>query len=104
MKRRDFILGSAAAAWPLATHAQRPMPMIGYLSGISAGDRPHHTEAFRQGLIETGYAAGRNVSIEYRYADNQIDRLRSLAADLVARKVAVIAAVGGTTRHWSPRR
>ena len=71
------------------------MPVVGYLSSISAGDRPHHTEAFRQGLNETGYAEGRNVTIEYRYADNQMDRLQPLAADLIARKVAVIAAVGG---------
>ncbi|MGE9007752.1 ABC transporter substrate-binding protein [Leptospira interrogans] len=99
MRRREFIalVGVAAVmVVPIMARAEQPaMPVIGYLSGISAGDRSHHTEAFRQGLNETGYIEGRNVLIEYRYADNQMDRLGPLAADLIARKVAVIAAVAG---------
>ena len=75
--------------------AAAAIPLVGFLSSISAADRPHHTEAFRQGLNETGYAEARNVTIEYRYADNRMDQLRPLAADLIARKVAVIAAVAG---------
>ena len=88
------LLGSGVV-WPIAARAQQSIPVVGFLSSNSASDRPHHIDAFRQGLNETGYAEGRSVRIEYRYADNESNRLRPLAADLIARKVAVIAAVGG---------
>src|SRR3989442_14542850 len=97
MKRRDFItlLASAAAVRPLTTHAQQPAtPLIGFLSGQDQHTYAEHLAAFRQGLGDAGYAEGRNVTIEYRWAENRYDRLPALAADLVGRRVAVIVAAG----------
>src|SRR6202045_2242422 len=98
MRRREFIalLGGTAAAWPLAARAQQPaMPVIGFMSGRAPQDSAHLVSAFRQGLAETGFVEGQTVTIEFRWANGDYDRLPALAADLVSRKVAVLVGVGG---------
>src|SRR6202158_2891901 len=97
MRRREFIAGlGGAGAWPLVARArQRALPVIGYLGTQSADDEyKNFTVPFLQGLKETGYVEGQNVAVEYRWAENQYDRLPALAADLVRRRVAVLVAAG----------
>jgi putative ABC transport system substrate-binding protein len=98
MKRRTFIAGlGSAATWSVVARGQQPVvPVIGFLNAQSADDSKFLTVPFLQGLKETGYVEGQNLAVEYRYADNQFNRLPALAADLVRRRVAVIVAFGVT--------
>src|SRR5690242_14256666 len=100
MRRRDFVIGitGSAITWPLAARAQQqpPMPVMGFLKSTTPEDSAYLVRAFRQGLSEAGFAEGRNVTIEYRWAENQLDRLPELVAELVRRRVAVIATPADT--------
>ena len=96
MRRRTFIQGIAAVAWPLVARAeQSPMPVIGFLNSASPQPFANYVAGFRAGLKQTGYVDGQNVTIEFRWAESHYDRLPEMAADLVRRKVAVLAATGG---------
>ena len=106
MRRREFItlLGGAAAAWPLGAGAQQPaMPVIGYIATGSRESEALRLPFFHEGLTESGYVEGQSLGMEYRWANHQYDRLPELAADLVRRRVAVIATSGGPASALAAR-
>jgi putative tryptophan/tyrosine transport system substrate-binding protein len=95
MRRREFIVGGAAVCWPLASRAQPAMPVVGFVHPSSPEAFQHVVAGFRKGLEDTGFIEGRDVSIEYRWARGEYNRLQDLAADLVRRRSRVILAGGG---------
>src|SRR5580700_10326969 len=103
--RRQFIsaLGGAAATWPLAARAQQPTPVIGWLSGISSEAQRPSLAAFVKAMGDADYVEGRNVAIEYRYADGKYDRLPAMAADLAARRVTLVATSGGESATFAAK-
>src|ERR1700752_610166 len=105
MRRREFIVAfGGAAAWPLVSHAQQSaIPVVGFLDSRSTETVGNRLRGFRQGLGVNGYAEGRNVAIEYRWAENQLDRLPELASDLVSRRVNVIVASGGQAVNFAAK-
>jgi putative tryptophan/tyrosine transport system substrate-binding protein len=106
VKRREFIalIAGAATAWPRAARAQQPaMPVIGFLSSLAPSDLNVVVSSFHEGLNGTGFVEGRSVAIEYRWAEGDYQRLPALCADLVRRKVALIAAIGGTPAAWAAK-
>jgi putative ABC transport system substrate-binding protein len=105
MRRREFItLLGGMAVWPLATHAQERVPVIGFLGSAAPELFAERLQAFRRGLAESGFVEGRNVQIEFRWANNQLDRLPRLAQELVQRRVNVIAAPGNTAATIAAKR
>src|SRR5262245_66436827 len=105
MRRRDFItLLGGAVVWPLSASAQQPaMPVVGFLSGRAPEESADDAAALRQGLNEMGYVIGRNLALEYRWSEGHDERLPDLAAELVRRQVAVIAAVGGNNSAFAAK-
>jgi hypothetical protein len=105
VRRREFLqVVGAAAGWPLAARAQHSIPVVGFLHSTTPEANQHLTAAFRQGLRDAGFVEDQSVRIEYRWAEGQYERLPTLAADLVARRVAVIATAGGVRRLSPPKR